>query len=69
LIPAEGFADPVKIQKELDKIIHNSHGVYSGEVLGKITLTPSEELSVGWFSEGEFLYDMDKLILVTARRE
>lgn len=67
-IPAEGcFVDPIKIQKELDKMKENPK-VYKGESLGEITLTPSEELSVGWFSEGEFLYDMDKLVMVTIRR-
>lgn len=66
-VPASGFVDPVKIQKELDKMKVNP-SVYKGESLGEITLTPSEELSVGWFSEGEFLYDMDKLVLITVRR-
>jgi cyclopropane fatty-acyl-phospholipid synthase-like methyltransferase len=67
-IPAEGcFAEPEKIEKELEKIRSNVT-VYRGQDLGCIRLTPSEELSVGWFSEGEFLYDMDKLIMVTVRR-
>jgi predicted nicotinamide N-methyase len=67
-IPAQGcFVDPDKIQKDLDKMKENPL-VYKGESLGTITLTPSEELSVGWFSEGEFLYDLDKLVMVTVRR-
>jgi 2-polyprenyl-3-methyl-5-hydroxy-6-metoxy-1,4-benzoquinol methylase len=66
-IPADGFVDPVKIQIELDKMKGNV-SIYKGEALGEIQLTPSEELSVGWFSEGEFLYDLDKLVMVIARR-
>ena len=66
-IPSTCFDNSEKVQQELAKMRNNA-SVYQGEALGEITLTPSEDLSVGWFSEGEFIYDTDKLVLVTIRR-